>query len=91
METFVKKLDYKENHSIIGDDDQLLQVLLFKFDSFVTKKEYLNYFSSNLETKNVENQSIRKAERNGLIVLYNQTSSLCYTGIYGSGGKNIIN
>ena len=41
METFVKKLDYKENHSIIGDDDQLLQVLLFKFDSFVTKKEYL--------------------------------------------------
>ena len=90
METLCKSFDYSENHSIIGDEDQLLQILLYRFDSFITKREFLNYFSSNLETKDVNHQSLRKAERNGLIELNNNTSLICYVGLYGCGGKKII-
>jgi hypothetical protein len=87
METFNKKIEYQENHVIVGDEDQLLQVLLYKYDTFVTKKEFINYFSSNVETREILNENMRKSERKTLIELNNQTTSLCYIGVYGTGGK----
>ena len=46
MENFCTNLEIYEHSSIIGDKDQVLQVMLKKGDSIVCKKQSLYYMSS---------------------------------------------
>ena len=95
--------DFNENCSIIGEKDQVLQILLKKLDSIVIKKQCLYYMSSTkLEeiyfyNRNnalpVDNQQDLKnigniLRDNNLIRLKNKNSNFEYVGI--SNGGNIF-
>ena len=54
MSEFSKILSYSENYNIIGDKEQVLQILLKSDESIITKKQYIAYSSKNLDEYNLD-------------------------------------
>ncbi len=98
MEYLCRNLEINNNSSIIGEKDQLLQIVLKKCDSIVTKKANVQYLSSeNIEEtlfskkKSSNQEKISKIGKrvndNNLIRLKNINNNFEYIGIY-QGGRN---
>ena len=51
MDSIYKDLEFNENFSIIGDNEnQILQIVLKKGDSIITKNSNIPYESSDIES-----------------------------------------
>ena len=99
MENIYKNLEINDSYSIIGEKDQVLQIILKKSDVIIFKKQNLYYISStDMEESLHKNRNHfftsekvkeygKRIQENNLIRLKNVKNTFEYVGIYG-GGKN---
>lgn len=97
MENLYKNIETNDSYSIIGEKDQVLQILLKKSDAIVFKKQNLYYMSStdmeetlhknknNLFTSDKLSQYGKRIQESNLIRLKNVKNTFEYVGIYGGG------
>lgn len=91
-------LSLTDNYSIIGDKDQVLQILLKNDEGIITKQQYVAYSSKNLDEylcyKMNENNILKQKEINdkgkliyddNLILLKNKQMNYEYVGLYNHG------
>jgi len=95
MDSIYKDLEFNENFSIIGDNEnQILQIVLKKGDSIITKNSNIPYESSDIEsvpytlTKDKENNTSKKyITESSLIKVQNVKTSFSYVGLSIGHGK----
>ena len=96
MENIYKNLETNESYSIIGEKDQVLQIVLKKSDAIVFKKQNLYYMSStDLEETLHKNKNFfttdkahsygKRIKESNLIRLKNIKNTFEYIGIFGGG------
>jgi hypothetical protein len=101
MEYLCRNMELQNNSAIIGEKDQILQVILKKNDSVVFKKTSLQYLSSSSLEETVFskksspndeafNKIGKRVTDNNLVRLKNLDNNFAYVGI-GSQGKRNIN
>jgi hypothetical protein len=100
MDQITHSLEFAENCQIIGDKDQMLQVIFRKNDSITFKKQNLHFCSNILETGiyhqkssfhtqqegNKNDLTNYRVRDNNLLRVKNNSNAFCYIGLY-SGGK----
>lgn len=99
MENIYKNLEINDSYSIIGEKDQVLQIILKRSDVIIFKKQNLYYISStDMEETLHKNRNHfftsekvkeigKRIQESNLIRLKNVKNTFEYVGIYG-GGKN---
>jgi hypothetical protein len=97
MENLCRNIEMNDTYSLIGDKDQILQIIIKKYDGIVFKKQNLYYMSSteleeclyhnlNSLVNSTETHPLGiRVKDNNLIRLKNQKSTFEYLGIYGGG------
>src|SRR5690348_3376786 len=96
MEYVCRNMELQNNASIIGDKDQILQIVLKKNDSIVLNKQNLYYFSSpdleeslsykkNSTLEEQLNKIGRRVKNDNLVKIRNIQNNFEYVGIYNGG------
>jgi hypothetical protein len=91
-------MELQNNATIMGEKDQLLQIILKKNDSIVIKKQNLYYFSSPdleetlfIKKTSSNDESIikigKRVRNDNLVKLRNLNNNFEYVGVY-NGGKS---
>ena len=97
MEYLCRNMELQNNSTLIGDSEQLLQVVLKKNDGIVLNKKNLVYFSSPMieetlyyKKKSSKDEQLKNIGKrindNNLIRLKNNQNNFQYVGIH-NGGK----
>jgi hypothetical protein len=96
MEYLCRNIEINNNSSIIGERDQVLQIILKKNDSVILKKQNLQYMSSETLEETLfskkkssnEEKIIKLGKRindNNLVKLKNVNNNFEYLGVFQGG------
>ena len=95
MDSIYKDLEFNDNFTILGDSvNQLLQIVLKKGESIITKSCNIPYESSDIEStqyslpKDKVSNSLKKyVEEQSLVKIQNLKTSFSYVGLSTGSGK----
>jgi hypothetical protein len=96
MESLFKNIDSNDSYTIIGENEQVLQIILKRSDAIIFKKQNLYYISStemeenlhknrNLYNENIVGLNAKRIQESNLVRFKNSKNTFEYVGIYGGG------